>query len=88
MIEQILGAAPGIEKHKDAYALADEHLASIYLGAHGPTTALTEIVRVTMRDAWLEAEAKDRTLHFVAYENVFALSLRRPRDPEKARTGF
>ena len=88
-IQQILEAAPGVESGDEGFSVADEHLASIYLGGKGAATVLSELVRIKLSDDWIEAEQKDRTLHFVAYEPVLAVSLRRPRDPDrKARTGF
>ena len=87
-IQDILDSSPGMEAGDDGYTVADEHLASIYLGSRGAATVVSELVRIQLREGWIEAEAKDRTLHYLVYETVTALSVRRPRDPDKARTGF
>lgn len=86
-LQQILESAPGLQKTAEGYVAADEHRASIYLGQGGQATLLADLVRFTLRDDYLEAEAKDRTLHFVRYEPVIGLSLRRPRQ-DVPRTGF
>lgn len=87
LIDGILGGTSGIEKEDTGYAAATDHLVSIYLGGRGPTTVLTDIVRVKLHDAYVEAEAKDRTLHFVTYEPILGFSIRRPRE-DGPRTGF
>lgn len=87
LLTQILDATPGFSKTPEGYLAADEHRASIYLGKTGQATLLTDIVRIALHDTHLEAEAKDRTLHFVVYEPVLGLSLRRPRE-DVPRTGF
>lgn len=86
LLQQILESA-GAKKSDKGYLLADEHRASIYLDRGGQATTLTEIVRVALHDSHVEAEAKDRTLHFVVYEPILGLSVRRPRE-DVPRTGF
>ncbi len=87
LLQQILSTAPGVQSTDGKFVLADEHRASIYLGQSGPATQLADIVQLTLHDHHVEAEAKDRTLHFVRYEPILALSLRRPRQ-DFPRTGF
>lgn len=87
LLQQILQSAPGVQKTDGGFLIADEHRASIYLGQGGQATLLADLVRVTLHPEYLEAEAKDRTLHFVRYEPVIGLSLRRPR-ADVPRTGF
>lgn len=88
LLEKILQSSPGVKKAEGGYMLADEHRASIYLGAGGSATVLADIVRIVLKDTHVEAEAKDRTLHFVPYEPVLVISMRRPRDVGVPRTGF
>lgn len=81
-------AAKGDSSSK-SYALEEEHRASLYLGGANTTTVLADIVRLSLRPEYIEAEAKDRTLHCVLYEPVFGLSVRRPRtEKDGPRTGF
>lgn len=87
LLQQILDAAPGFQKTDEGYVAGDEHRASIYLGKTGQATLLTDLVRIQLHDTHIEAEAKDRTLHFVVYEPVLGLSVRRPRQ-DVPRTGF
>lgn len=87
LLQQILDAAPGFQKTDEGYIAGDEHRASIYLGKTGQATLLTELVRIRLLETHIEAEAKDRTLHFVLYEPVLGLSIRRPRE-DVPRTGF
>lgn len=88
LLQQILDATPGLQKTDEGYVAADEHRASIYLGRTGQATLLADLVRIQLHDAHVEAEAKDRTLHFVVYEPITAISLRRPREGDGPRTGF
>ncbi|MFK7989336.1 MAG: hypothetical protein AB8I08_25180 [Sandaracinaceae bacterium] len=87
-VQEILDGAAGMKPGDDGYTVEDEHLASIYLANRGSATVLSELVRIKLADTWIEAEAKDRTLHYATYEPVTAISIRRPRDPDKQRTGF
>lgn len=88
LLASILEKSPGLQKSDTGFLVADEHRASIYLGGNGPTTSLTDLVRVQLHETHVEAEAKDRTLHFVVYEPIFGVSVRRPREGEAGRTGF
>ena len=87
LLKQILDAAPGLQLTDKGYVAADEHRASIYLGKGGQATLVTDLVRIQLHDSHIEAEAKDRTLHFVVYEPVAGVTLRRPRE-DVPRTGF
>ena len=87
LIDEILGGTPGIEKGDAGYEAADDHLVAMYLGGRGATTVLADLVRVRLHDTHLEAEAKDRTLHFVTYEPILGFAVRRPRE-DGPRTGF
>lgn len=88
LIEKILDAAPGIEKGDSGYRTAEDHRASLYLGAGGGTTVLGDLVRIALHDDYVECEANDHTVHCVTYEPIFGLALRRPRDERGQRTGF
>ncbi len=87
LLAKILDSAPGVQKADGGYGLADEHRASIYLGRGGQATILGDIVRVALHDDHLEAEAKDRTIHYVGYDTLLGVSIRRPRE-DGPRTGF
>jgi hypothetical protein len=87
LLEKIIQSSPGTKKTDAGYIVADEHRASIYLGQGGSATVLADIVRLALKDAYIEAEARDRTLHYVPYEPVLVVSLRRPRE-DVPRTGF
>lgn len=87
LFKTILDATPGLQETDQGYVAADEHRASIYLGTGGSATILTDLVRIRLHDTHVEAEAKDRTLHFLTYEPVLGLSIRRPRE-SVGRTGF
>lgn len=87
LLTQILGSTPGVQKTDRGYIVADEHRASIYLGRSGQATILADLVRIALHEGYLEAEAKDRTLHYVLYEPVMGVAIRRPRE-DVGRTGF
>lgn len=87
LIDGILAGTSGIEKKDAGYEAADDHLVAVYLGGRGGTSVLADIVRLKLHDTHVEAEAKDRTLHFVTYEPILGLSIRRPRE-DGPRTGF
>lgn len=87
LIDSILGGTSGLEKGDAGYQAAGDHILSIYLGATGPTTVIADLVRVQLHETHIEAEAKDATLHFVTYEPILGLSIRRPRE-HGPRTGF
>jgi hypothetical protein len=87
LLEKILQTSPGTKKAEQGYLVADEHRVSIYLGQGGSATVLADIVRVAFHEQFVEAEARDRTLHFLPYEPVLVVSLRRPRE-DVPRTGF
>lgn len=86
----ILEAAPSVTRDGDAFVFDPEHRATLYLARPGHTTSLSDLVRVEPRAAYLRAEAKDRTVHFVVVEEIAGLSVRPPRDASTpaARTGF
>lgn len=86
LLQRILESA-GAKKSDKGYLLPDEHRGSIYLGGGGQATALADLLRIALHDGHVEAEAKDRTLHFVRYEAILAVSVRRPRE-DVPRTGF
>lgn len=86
LLQQILEST-GAKKSDKGYLLADEHRGSIYLGRGGQATMLADLVRIALHEQHVEAEAKDRTLHFVEYEPIMGLSVRRPRE-DVPRTGF
>ncbi len=88
LLEKILDATETAEKGDSGYQVADEHRASLYIGATGATTILGDLVRIQLHDEYIECEAKDRTVHCVQYEPVFGVSLRRPREQQGQRTGF
>ncbi|MEC7525074.1 MAG: hypothetical protein VYE22_34650 [Myxococcota bacterium] len=89
LLADILDKSSGLDKKGEDYLAADEHRASVYLGGSSSTTVLTEIVRLTLHETHLEAEAKDRTIHYVTYEPVFGLAVRGPRESGPGgRTGF
>ncbi|HJL18884.1 MAG TPA: hypothetical protein RMH99_24690 [Sandaracinaceae bacterium LLY-WYZ-13_1] len=87
LIETILAGTSGLEKSDTGFQAADEHRASIYLGGSASTTVLSDLVRIQLHETHLEAEAKDRTLHFVTYDPILGLQVRRPRE-DGPRTGF
>lgn len=86
LLQRILESTGAKESDK-GYLLADEHRATIYLGRGGPANMLADLVRIALHDEHVEAEAKDRTLHFVEYEPILGLTVRRPRE-DVPRTGF
>lgn len=88
LIAKILDAAESTKKSSSGYAVADEHRASLYLGGAGGTTVLNDLVRIRLHEDHVEAEAKDRTVHFVLYDPIFGVALRRPREEQGQRTGF
>ena len=79
--------APGVERKEDGFAIGEEHRASLYIGAAGQTTSVTEVVRVALYDGFVEVEVRDRTRHFVPYEPILGLAVRPPRE-DVPRTGF
>jgi hypothetical protein len=87
LLDTILKGISGLEKSDSGYETAGEHRASIYLAGGGATTVLSDLVRLQLHHTHLEAEAKDRTLHFVTYEPILGVSVRRPRE-DAPRTGF
>ncbi len=86
LLQRILESA-GAKKSDKGFLLADEHRASIYLGRGGQATMLADLVRIDLHEDHVGAEAKDRTLHFVLYEPILGVSVRRPRE-DVPRTGF
>lgn len=88
LIQKILDGAEGIDRGDDgAFTAEGEHRASLYLGGEGGTTVVSDLVRITLHDEYLAAEAKDRTLHCLQYGPVFGIAVKRPR-AEGPRTGF
>lgn len=88
LIQKILEAADGIDRGDDgAFSAGGEHRASLYLGGEGGTTVVSDLVKIELHDDYLAAEAKDRTLHYLAYGPVFGIAVKRPR-AEGPRTGF
>ena len=85
-LEKIFDRAPGVEKTDDGYSINDDHRASMYLGARGSATVLSDLSRIVLHDDLIEAHSKEST-HFVTYEPVMGVSFRRPRE-EVSRTGF
>ena len=87
LLADILDKSSGLDKKGEDYLAADEHRASVYLGGSSSTTVLTEIVRLTLHETHLEAEAKDRTIHYVTDRK--STRLRGPRESGPGgRTGF
>ena len=88
LIAEILDSTESVSKGDAGYEVADEHRASLYLGRSGGTTVLADLVRIRLHDEYVEAEAKDRTVHCVLYEPIFGLAIKRPRSEQGNRTGF
>ncbi len=88
LMQKILADAEGIERGDDgAFSAEGEHRASLYLGGEGGTTVVSDLVKITLHDEYVAAEAKNRTLHCVLYGPVIGISVKRPR-AEGPRTGF
>jgi hypothetical protein len=83
----MLRAGLGRDPDENTFAAPDETRIAVFLGSSGPTTLVGDLMRVTLHEGFVEAEAKDRTLHFLEYDAVLGISVRRPRQ-ESARTGF
>ena len=88
LLEKILDATDGIDRGDgSAFEVADEHRASLYLGGGQGTTVVADLVSIVLHDDYVQAEAKDRTLHCIQYDPIFGLSLKVPRE-KASRTGF
>lgn len=87
LLDTILKGIPSLEKSDAGYTTAGEHRVSIYLGGDGATTVLSDLVRLQLHHTHLEAEAKDRTIHYCLYGSILSVSIRRPRE-DAPRTGF
>jgi len=88
LLEKMLESAEGIDRGDgSAFEVADEHRASLYLGGGQGTTVVADLVTITLHDDYVQAEAKDRTLHCIEYAPVFGLALKRPKE-KASRTGF
>jgi len=88
LLETILDATNGIDRGEGStFEIEEEHRGSLYIGGENATTVLNDLVRITLHDAYVEAEAKNRTLHCVVYGPIFGLAVKRPRD-DGPRTGF
>lgn len=87
LLKKMFEDKSGLEAADDGFSCEEEHLVSVYLDVRGGTSVLTEIVKVTMHDHYLEAEAKNRTVHCVIYEAIVGMAVSRP-PKESGRTGF
>lgn len=89
LVAKILDDVSGVSKGDEGYELPKEHHAALFIGVDGASTVLADLVRVKLHDDFVEAEAKDRTIHAVSYDAVRIVSVRRPRDKkDNPRTGF
>jgi len=70
------------------FAFDEEHRVSLYLSLGDSGTVVSEVVRLGLGTV-LRVEQKDRTILFVEYAAVQALSVKPPRTVgESPRTGF
>lgn len=96
-VEAILQLAPDVSEadvsaadvsaKEGSYVLAEKHLASLYLGAGGQTTLISQLVRFKLHDNVLEAETRDGARHYLDYAPILGVSFRPPSDGQ-GRTGF
>ena len=89
LLETILDATAGIDRGDGPiFEIQEEHRGSLYIGGENGTTVLSDLVRITLHEAYVEAEAKNRTLHCVVYDPIFGVAVKRPREGDGPRTGF
>ncbi|MBX3270068.1 MAG: hypothetical protein KF729_07385 [Sandaracinaceae bacterium] len=88
LLQSILEGAEGVERDGDGtFSAEGEHRATLYLGGEGGTTLVGDLVKITLHDQYVAAEAKNRTLHCLLYGPIFGVAIKRPR-AEGPRTGF
>ncbi len=90
ILEMMLKQAPGFSASKEGWSVEAEHRATLYLVMGQASSSLAEIAKVSLDKEFLRVELRDRTIHFVRYDNVVGLASRPPRDavPGSSRTGF
>ena len=89
ILEMILKQAPGFSGGKEGWSVEAEHRATLYLAFGQASSTLAEIGKISLEKEFVRAELRDRTVHFLRYEDVAGVASRPPRDAAGAsRTGF
>jgi hypothetical protein len=82
----ILGQMAGLKREEATFRVAEGHYLTVYLGQPGRAAAIDHVLSITVADAHVEVEARERGTFYVAYDTVHAL-LHSPRKDRKGPGG-
>jgi hypothetical protein len=82
----ILGQIEGLQREGSTFRVPEGHALTVYLGQPGRAAAIDHVLSVTISDAHVEVEARERGTFYVAYDTVHAL-LHAPRKDRKGASG-
>ncbi len=89
VLTQILERLDGVEKAAGGYEMAEDLRVTMFVGPPGDGMSITQIESCQLLDAILEVHSRESgTVFFIAYEDLHAVSCRRPKTPTGRRTGF
>lgn len=82
-LELILSRTHGTERTADRFVTREAHELTVYVGRPGSAMALQNVLSITLADAHVEIEVKERGTFYTAYDAVHALL----DGPRKERSG-
>lgn len=88
-LEAMLEAAAGIEREGDHYETAEGYRVSLYVGEPGRGMQVSEVIRLELRDAYVEATSDEHhEVYYLEYSNLHGFSVKAPIGGAGRRTGF
>ena len=85
----MLEAADGVERRGDEYGVAEGYSLSVYIGEPGQAMEVSEIVKLKLGQAFLEAMSREHnSTYFVEYSSLHGLCVRPPSGGGGRRAGF
>ncbi len=88
-LEAMLKAAIGVQRDGDAYAVAEDHGLSLYIGEPGQAMEVSEVVGLKLHAAFCEATSREHNaVYLLEYRSLHGLCVRPPSGGGGRRAGF
>ena len=87
--EAMLDAAQGVERDGNGYTVQDGYSLSVYIGEPGQAMEVSEVAKVTLNDAFLEAVSSEHhSAYYLEYSSLHGVCVRPPSGGGGRRAGF
>ena len=88
-LHAILGRIPDMQSKKDRFDVGAGHHVALYVGQPGQAMVIGDIGTLSLESDVLMAQTRETaTAHYLAYDDVHALTHRAPERKQDRRAGF